>query len=168
MKEIALDTSTLILLAKIDLLESLVNHANIVISEIVREEALRKPELLDAQIIFRFIKNGKIKVVKEKESLLGAAIQKDFFLGKGEASVLSLAKSKGILLGIDDQQGIKACKVLGVKFTTTLAFVVRFFEKKLLDKDQTMAKLEKLQKYGWYRTEVLEKIFREIEGGYKQ
>jgi predicted nucleic acid-binding protein len=42
-------------------------------------------------------------------------------LGKGEAEAIALAlKEKAELLGIDDKNGINACKLLGIRFTTAV------------------------------------------------
>lgn len=165
-KEIILDASTLILLAKITLLELAAEHLKIIIPETVESEAVAKKELLDARLIGRLIQENKIKVVQVKQALLGKEIQKDFLLGRGEAQALELAGDKNSLLGIDDQQGIKACKVFGIAFTTALAMIVRFHEKGLLKQEQLKSKIEKLRTYGWYRKELLEAVFKEIKGGH--
>ena len=68
MNDLVLDTSTLILLAKIDLLGPLADRVNVVIPKTVRQEALRKKELMDAQMIYRLIGEGKIRAAQEKES----------------------------------------------------------------------------------------------------
>jgi len=42
-------------------------------------------------------------------------------LGKGEAEAISLAlDEKAQIVGIDDKNGIDACKVLGIAFTTAV------------------------------------------------
>lgn len=168
MSDILFDTSTLVLLAKLDLLGSLTEEVRVMIPEAVRVEATRKRELWDAKLICRLIKESKIHVVREDQKPLVETVGRDFALGKGEASAIILAKSRGLLLGIDDKQGIRACKVVGVRFTTTLAVIMRFYEKGILNADQTIAKIEKLRAYGWYQEELLERVLKEITGGHKK
>jgi predicted nucleic acid-binding protein len=164
MESIIFDASTLILLAKIDLLGSLTAQVQVAIPEAVRLEATRRHELPDAKLIERLIRGKEIKVLKvKKEKTFMALVEKDFLLGKGESQAIALAKAKNVLLGIDDRQGIKACKVLGLRFTTALAFIVRFHEKGILTTGQAIAKVERLRRYGWYREEILAKILEEIQ-----
>ena len=168
MNNILLDTSTLVLLAKLDILGPLAEEARVMIPEAVRVEATRKRELWDAKLIYRLVKEKKIHVVREEQKPLADTVGRDFALGKGEASAVILAKARGLLLGIDDKQGIRACKVLGIRFTTTLAVIMRFYEKGILNADQTIAKIEKLRTYGWYQAGLLEKVLMEIKGGHKK
>ena len=163
-RDIILDTSTLILSAKISFLELITEHLEITIPVAVESEAIVKKELLDAKLIHRLIQENRIHVVQEKQTRFTEEIQKDFSLGIGEAQALGLAKDKRSLLGIDDQQGIKVCKVFGIAFTTTLALLVRFYEKGLLKKEQLESKIEKLREYGWYREDLLVKVLKEIKG----
>ncbi len=168
MNSILFDASTLVLLAKLDLLGPLAEEVRIMIPETVKVEATRKRELWDAKLIHRLVNEKKIHVVREEQKALAETIGKDFALGKGEASAVILAKTGGLLLGVDDKQGIRACKVLGVQFTTTLAVIMRFYEKGILNADQTIAKIEKLRTYGWYQAGLLEKVLKEIKGGHKK
>ena len=168
MNNILLDTSTLVLLAKLDLLGPLAEEVRVMIPTAVKVEATRKRELWDAKLIYRLAKEKKIHVVREEQKPLAETVGRDFALGKGEASAVILAKTRGLLLGIDDKQGIRACKVLGIQFTTTLAVIMRFHEKGILNADQTIAKIEKLRTYGWYQAELLEKVLKEIKGGHKK
>jgi hypothetical protein len=46
----------------------------------------------------------------------------------GDSIVLALAE-KTQVLGIDDKNGIKACKLLGVAFTTAIGILVRMRER---------------------------------------
>jgi predicted nucleic acid-binding protein len=164
MNSLVLDTSTLILMAKIDLLGTLATQIAIVLPEAVNREATVKPELDDAKMIKRLIEEAKIKINKVKESSIVDTFILDFRLGEGEAQAIALAKSKNLTLGVDDWQAIKTCKVMGVPFVTTLAFVTRFHEKEIITEKQALAKLEKLKQYGWYQKDLLEKVANDIKG----
>ena len=163
MSSLILDASTLILMAKLDLLEILIGQSSVDIPEAVKREATIKPELDDARVIQRLIDEARIIVVKKQELSLIRTLETDFRLGEGEAQAIALAKSKNTLLGVDDRLAIKTCKILGVPFVTALAFIVRFHEKKILTQKQVLTKLEKLKQYGWYQKELLNKVADDIQ-----
>ena len=57
---------------------------------------------------------------------LVAKLQTDFSLGRGEAEAIALAlDEKAQIVGIDDKNGIVACKVLGIAFTTAVGILIR-------------------------------------------
>jgi predicted nucleic acid-binding protein len=72
-------------------------------------------------MIQKTLDESRIKLVAVKNRKLVAKLQADFSLGKGEAEAIALAlKEKAELLGIDDKNGINACKLLGIPFTTAV------------------------------------------------
>ena len=162
---VAFDSSTLILLAKIELLNEVSKEIEIVITSKVRTEATRKKTLFDAKLIENFIEQKIIKVenVKEKGSI--EKLKRDFNLAEGEASSLILAKKKTLILATDDGPAIKAAKILGVDFTTAMDFLVRAHEKKILTKKIALVKLEKLEKYGRYSSRIIEDVSERLMGG---
>jgi len=96
---IVFDSSTLILLAKIDLLERITSRFKVIITKEVKKESVNK-ECFDAKLIGRLIKEKKIKVggitrERDKEKL-----EQDFNIEEGEASALLLAKAKNCPLAI--------------------------------------------------------------------
>ena len=62
LQPIVFDASTLILLAKVDLLQIMARKVEIHIPRVVENEALAKPDLYDAQLIARMIEEGVIRV----------------------------------------------------------------------------------------------------------
>lgn len=162
MKPLILDTSTLILIAKIDLLDLLIAKAIVKIPVAVKEEATRKRDLADARLITRLIEEKKIKVVKISGSAWARKLMDDFRLGVGEAEAITLAKEENAILGIDDGPAIKVCKVAGVLFTNSLGLLFRFYEKGEVDRESALAKIERLKKYGWYREDLLIKVAEDI------
>jgi predicted nucleic acid-binding protein len=101
-------------------------------------------------------------VVKNRR--LVAKLQADFSLGKGEAEAIALAlNEKAQLLGIDDKNGINACKLLGIPFTTAVGILIRSREKGLLQGSEALEKLALLAKYGRYRDSIIEDARRKLE-----
>ena len=91
-------------------------------------------------------------------------MQGDFGLGRGEAEAIVLALAeKARVLGIDDKNGINACKLVGVGFTTASGILVRMCEKGLLTKSEALVKLEGLAKHGRYKRSILEDARRKLE-----
>jgi len=162
-RTLAVDASTLILLAKVDLLPALAERVRIILTREVRDEAVRKPELWDARLIARMIQERRLSIrrvdVKQTRRLMS-----DFRLDAGEASSLVLAQDVSATLGTDDAMAIQACKVLGVPFVTALHVLIRFREQRLLAEPEVLAKLEKLQRFGRYGTRILEDAVRRIQG----
>lgn len=104
----------------------------------------------------------KVKVVKNKK--LVAKLQTDFSLGRGEAEAIALAlRENAQLLGIDDKNGISACKLLGLEFTTALAILVRSREKALINRNDALAKLAALARNGRYKDSIVDDARSKLE-----
>ena len=105
------DASTLILIAKIEILDLFLASIELEIAlpaEVARECCGVK-KTLDALMIQKEIDEARIKVKVVKDKKLVTKLQTDFSLGRGEAEALALAlKEKAQLVGIDDKNGINA------------------------------------------------------------
>ncbi len=100
----------------------------------------------DALIIQRALDESRIRVIAVKDRKLVTKLQRDFGLGRGEAEAIVLALAdKARILGIDDKNGINACKLLGVVFTTAIGLLVRMREKRLLTTNESL--VDKLPTY---------------------
>ena len=87
---------------------------------------------IDARLIQKAIEQSKIRVVTLKDRKLAGKLRRDFGLGMGEAEAIALTVSeKATLIGIDYKNGINACKLLGIPFTTAIGILVRMREKAL-------------------------------------
>lgn len=161
---VAFDASTLILLAKIDLLRQVTEKTEIIISDEVKDEVVRK-KTFDSQIIERLIAENKIVIVSSsnKDELL--SLKKEYKLDKGEASVLLLAYNKKIMLATDDGMAIKACKILNIKFLNAVHFLILLANKKIITAEIALLKLNELKRYGRYRADIINKAINLIQGG---
>lgn len=83
--------------------------------------------------------------------------------GNGRQKVRVILSVLMDVLGIDDKNGINACKLLGVAFTTATGILVRMREKRLLTTNEALAKLEGLAKHGRYKKSILEDARRQLE-----
>ena len=162
--KVVFDSSTLILLAKIDILRPVAKEVKIAIPKKVRDECTMK-DVFDAKVISSLIKEGLIEV---KEAGLKRAIPKlcnDFKIQPGEAEALHLAMEEGCTLAVDDGPTIKACKILDIRFTTAIHFLFKVVEAGKMDREMAMVKLERLSFYGRYNKRIIENALKRIEGG---
>ena len=160
------DASTLILIAKMEVLDSFLRGTELEVTipvEVERECCVVKKSL-DALMIQKELDESRIKVVVVKDKRLVSKLQGDFGLGKGEAESIALALAKKArIVGIDDKNGINACKLLGIAFTTAIGILIRMREKELLTVNKALAKLAALAKHGRYKQSILEDAKRKLE-----
>lgn len=162
--KIVFDTSTLILLAKIELLREIAENVKIIIPEKVRVESLLK-EGIDAILISTLIKEKKLEIKKAGDAEAVRKIQRDFRIEAGEAEALWLARKIECPIAVDDGPTIKACKVIGQKFTTAIHFLLNLASQNRLELPIAMAKLEKLNLYGRYSKKIIEDATKRLKGG---
>ena len=162
--EIVFDSSTLILLAKIEILNIISEDIQIIVPEMVRSECTGK-DLFDAKLISSLIKNGKIKAVRVTKKESAEKLCRDFKIHIGEAEALALALKRNIPIAVDDLPSIKACKILNHKFTTAIHFLINVSENGKINEDMAFVKLEKLSLYGRYSKRILEDAAKRLKGG---
>lgn len=163
---IVFDASTLILLAKAELLDAFLAGVKLAVAipAEVEKECCGSKKTLDALMIQKALDESKIEAIAVKNSKIVAKLRADFSLGKGEAEAIALTlNEKAQLLVIDDKNGINACKLLGVAFTTAVGILIRSREKGLLEGSDALAKLELLAKYGRYKDSIIEDARLKLE-----
>ena len=161
------DSSTLILLARIEILELFIVdfQGDIIIPERVKYEVTRKNGEENI-LITRLIKDRKMKVLKVRDGEKIKKLMEDFNIDRGEAEAIVLAMQKGCrVVATDDRNAIRACKFLKIDFVTALTFLIRAFEKGLIDRDIALAKLTKLKFIGRYSEGIIKDALKKIKGG---
>jgi len=161
-----LDASTLILITKADLLGPFLEGVRLEVAipgEVARECCSAK-KTMDALTIQRSLDESRIKVILVRNRKLVAKLQTDFSLGQGEAEAIALAlRESARIIGIDDKNGINACKLLGIAFTTAIGILLRSREKGLLDGSAALAGLAALARYGRYKNSIIEDARLKLE-----
>ena len=163
---IVFDASTLILIAKAELLDPILasGKPEVAIPVEVGKECYGSKKALDALMIQKALDESRIEIVAVKNKKLVAKLQADFSLGRGEAEAIALALTeKAQLLGIDDKNGINACKLLGIAFITAVGILIRSREKGLLEGPDALAKLAILAKYGRSKNSIIEDARLKLE-----
>ncbi len=161
---IVLDSSTIILLAKAEILDTLLNSykGDVIIPKAVERESAAG-QTFDALLIKRRLEEGRIKAREVKDGRV-EKIMRDFGLNLGEAEAIILSmENRGSVLGTDDRNAINACKLLHIPFTTAIGFLIRSREKNLVTKEEATEKLSRLAAYGWYKKEIIEDAKRRLE-----
>lgn len=155
---IIFDTSTLILLAKAEILREILKKIEAAIPEVVRREATLLKDRLDAKLIGRCIGEGLIRV-RAREAFKKAdliRLMQDFRLSEGEATALLLAQRQNGCLATDDGPAMKACKILGVPFVTAMNLLVHAVQKRWIPKETALVKLEALNRAGRYEIRIVQ------------
>jgi predicted nucleic acid-binding protein len=165
MKRIIADSTPLILLAKLALLDILCDRFSVVVPAEVALEATRRQDLADARYIQVLVDGGRLKVNRgdpRHSTLLG----KQWGIGKGEAAVLALAKAEEAVLMTDDFAAMRVARVLRLPFTTTPRMIVEFQKQGLISLDAARAKLVELERHAWIGAPVLARMREILEGGH--
>jgi predicted nucleic acid-binding protein len=160
------DSSTLILIAKIELLYPFLNDitTEVAIPKAVEQECCGATKTLDALMIRKALDEAKIEVRKVRNGKVITKLIADFNMGRGEAEAIALAlEEKAQIVGIDDRVGIDACKLLGVPFTTAIGLLVRSRQKGLIDLEDACFRLSALARYGRYRKSILDDAIKRLE-----
>ncbi len=161
------DASTLILIAKIELLDLFLKEIGmeVAIPKAVEGECCGGKKTLDGLMIRKALDESRIKVLSVRNRKLAAKLEEDFSMGRGESEAIALAlQEKALIVGIDDRQGINACKLVGVPFTTAVTILVRSREKGLIERDDALARLSALGRHGRYKSSILQDAKRKLEG----
>jgi predicted nucleic acid-binding protein len=164
---IVCDASTLILLAKADLLDTLLQEYSgaITIPQAVEAECIIPPSRTDARLIQERLREHRIAVASVQDTAVVHRLITDFHLGHGEAEAIALAlENHAQMVATDDRNAIRACKLLRLRFTTAIGILIRSAEKGLLREDEARRSLERLATYGRYQREILEDARRRLGG----
>jgi predicted nucleic acid-binding protein len=157
---IIFDASTLILLSKIDLIQTVLNKYEGVIPETVKKEVEYK-DGIDTRAIIQQIKEGKLVLKADPDRKEVDKICKDFPLGRGETAAFMIARQNDCALATDDGIAIKVCKIFNIRFITAIHFLIGAD----LKEDISLTKLELLEKYGRYSARIIEDAEKRIMKG---
>ena len=155
MLRIIADASSLILLAKCGLLETVVRFFEIRIAPAAVEEASAKnlfEKYPDAALIANLISQGEIAVQDPGD--LEIPIPWSIHPGEKEALKLML-RNKGAVLATDDGKAIKAARFLHLPFIVTPKIVTELFRLKKIPFSKAKDSLERLGIIGRYSPEII-------------
>ena len=163
--KIVSDSSTLILLVKAGLFDKFIKDRQIIIPISVYNETIKMGKekgYKDAYILEKFMRENKIKVVRPRQHTY-QKIQKLFGLSAGERDTIAIAidsKIKYVLC--DDKKAINACKILDLKFITSLDILLAMYKMNKISREEANKSIDKLDEFGWYNLELIKKVRGEI------
>ena len=161
---IVFDPSTLILLARIDLLRHVAEQYTIIIPDRVLKEAVAK-DTFDAVSIRFLVSSSHINVVSVQDKDRCEKIMTDFRIHAGEAEALCCVIERDAPLAVDDGPTIKVCKLMGRPFVTAIHFVINLNWMGVLKPENAREKLKKLSVVGRYRAHIIQDAEQRITGG---
>jgi|SRR3989344_2513569 len=152
-----MDSSSLILLAKIGALDKIIDNMKdkIIIPEEVYNESVKKKNTFDAKLIEARVKMNKIDRKKIKNMKVYRKIKEDFNLGDGEAECITLCIEYASDLIADDRKAINICKILKIRYTTAPNIIVKLYTKRIIKKQEAENYIKKLEEYGRYSKEII-------------
>ena len=142
---IVFDASTLILLAKAELLDFFLDHypAGVVIPQAVEGECVVSPARPDTILIRERIRQRRITADRVQAPVVVHRLITDLHLGHGEAEAIALALEKQAhFIATDDRNAIRACKLLRLKFTTAIGLLIHMREKGIIRADAALRYLD--------------------------
>lgn len=155
------DASMLILVSKLDILDTMLEtFGSIIIPEGVRVEVVdrgKEGKKMDALLVEKRIGDGKIIVKRITKDDGKNKLMDDFNIHSGEAeAILLYIEENADLLGTDDYQTLKTCKVLNIRYFTTPIFLLQSHTNRKIEKAFTLRKIDRLAKIGWYKDEIID------------
>ncbi len=161
------DSMILIHLAKMQILNDSCQHfGNVFIPKKVYEETVingKKKGHSDALIIEQTIHSNliKIKGIKNKDKVANLRM---FGLHLGEAEAVALYfQEKAQLLASDDDTCRRNRIILGINIIGSPAIILTLFRKALIAKNKAFDCVSALETIGWFGTEVIHEMKRQIE-----
>jgi predicted nucleic acid-binding protein len=130
----------------------------------VHHECCGAKKTLDALMIQKAVDDSRIQVATVKDRKMIVRMRDDFSLGTGEAEAIALAlQNRARIVGVDDKNGINACKLLHLPFTTAAGILILCRERNLIGRDEAAGKLDLLAKYGRYKDSIVEDVRARLE-----
>ncbi|MBI2558730.1 hypothetical protein HYW20_05385 [Candidatus Woesearchaeota archaeon] len=158
------DSTALILLAKVSVLETFVKRNNVETSKVVHGEVVKGKEIgrSDSMLVEKLV-HGKNLKVKAPNNSVKNNIQKLFNLKGGELEIISLAyKTNNVILS-DDKKCLNAAKALEIGFMTSLDVVAVLCKKRIITKEKALKCVDELEEYGWYAKDLIRSYREEIK-----
>ena len=155
MTQIVADSSSLILLAKCGLIETVCKLFDVVVpSAVVLEAATENlvKNYPDAATISELISKGAIIVESTGSDELPLPIS--IHQGEKEALILAM-RLKGAVLATDDGKAIKAARFLKVPFIITPKIITELFRLHIISFPKARSSIEMLGKIGRYSPDIL-------------
>jgi len=164
--KIAVDSCSVILLAKSTSLETFAGNYEMSLTEEVYGEILkgRDKKFTDALLTEEMVRGKKIKVIGALNKALIKKLMLDFSLGLGEAGTLALVINKQCdAVLTDNRQGRKTAFIHGLHIIGSVDVISALYKLKLIDKNKAFEGLERLMEFGWFQNYLIDNALEDIK-----
>ena len=164
--KIAIDSCSVILLAKASVLEAFADNHRLCIVNNVYKEVLegKSKKFIDALLAEKLVKESKISIRKAKNANLIKKLMNDFNIGAGEAGTLTLALDKECdAVCTDNKQGRKVAMLNNLNLVGSIDVVVSLYKLKRIDKNKAVGALKNLKEFGWFNEYLIEKAVEDVK-----
>lgn len=155
------DASSLILLAKVDLLETFASRNKIIIPELVYKEVIKGKDRgrSDGFLVERLVSEKKL-LVKLSKKAAKSRIESMYGLRGGELEVIALALDENHDVLTDDKRCMNVAKALNIYFITSLDVIISMRKKGVIGREKALECLADMEEYGWYSKKSSRAIWR--------
>jgi uncharacterized protein len=173
LRVIIADASAIIALAKMRRLELLNQvYGEVLLGLTVKAEVLDQGRAISApgvEQVEEAVQKGWIQIARlgRKERPLLKRILKNSRLHEGEAESLAIAKSRNLMVLLDDKEARAYAELLRVGFIGTAGFLLEAFIKRHLILEQLEEAVEDLSRTIWLSPDVVTEILRRARGAMK-
>ena len=161
MKLLVADSSSLILLTKTGVLQTLLEVATVIVPEAVFNEVCAPGHVhkhVDAGVVLELVEHGRLET---KAVVTARPLPVSLGLGERDAIQLFFQEDADAVL-TDDGRAIKACKLLAVPYIPTPRLVVDLCRSHRLSFDAAGDALEQLAFFGRYAPDVIASAFARL------
>ncbi|MBI2557711.1 hypothetical protein HYW20_00145 [Candidatus Woesearchaeota archaeon] len=163
--KIAIDSCSIILLAKASVLEAAANKFKLIITNAVYEEILngKNRKFVDALLTEKLVREKMMSIRKVKNKKIIKRLMGDFNLGLGEAEVLALTLEKQCsIISTDNKQGRKAAAICNLSLVGSIDIIVSLYRLKSIDSYKAIDALKKLREFGWFQDYLIDNAMKEV------
>lgn len=153
MKPFVFDTTPLIYIGKVNLLETvmLFPEAKYIPKSVYREvvEEGKKGGKPEAFLIEKLVKNDALKLRNPADMRYLDSLGENPKIHAGDADVLALAQELNGIALMDDEEARGMAEIEGIEHHGTVYLLLRMKKMELISKDETIAALNEMIRMGW-------------------
>ncbi len=148
-KCVVVDSSVVIALAEINLLNTLVSlYEEVIVPKVVYKEVVvkgrGKPGSQELEIL---IQQNRIRLLDPRSRAVVEALHDP--LGMGEAEAIAIALEQNCTVALDDRIARLKARSMGLKITGTLGLLRKAYDKRLINKNTLVQALQQLRQHGF-------------------
>lgn len=158
--KLILDSSAVIGLSRVGLLEKASENFDIAVSPAVYTEVAEVGYCrVGSHELRQLVELGKIRILQPEDTDRVSMLIDP--LGKGEAETVEVARELDITAVLDDRVARRKAKQLGIKFVGTLKMIKMLFDNGTIDREESLRAVQILKNYGF---RISDRVINEVFG----